>query len=110
MEQTSRRCLTTLAAIAVLTACSSDEERGPQPIVGWSTDGDVLQVWLPTCNGDPETEVLHADDRVTVTVVATKRDPSDACQDSVTVLLDEPLGDRTVVDGSTGREAEPMEG
>ncbi|MCZ2837230.1 hypothetical protein [Modestobacter sp. VKM Ac-2985] len=105
-----RRVVGALASVALLTACSSDEGRGPRPIVGWSAADDVLHLWLDTCNGDPEFEVVHAEDAVTVTVISTKRDPGDACQDTVTVTLDEALGDRTVVDGATGREAPPMEG
>ncbi|MGY1905029.1 MULTISPECIES: hypothetical protein [unclassified Modestobacter] len=102
--------MSALTAVVVLTGCSSGEGRGTRPIVGWSAADDVLHLWLETCNGDPKTDVVQTDDDVTVTVVSTKHDPGDACQDAVTVTLDDPLGSRTVIDGSTGREASPMEG
>ncbi|WP_299958911.1 hypothetical protein [uncultured Modestobacter sp.] len=104
------RSVAAVAAVAVLAACSAAEERGPQPILGWSVADDVVHLWIGTCNGDPETEVVEADDTVTITVVSTRRDPGDACQDSVSVSLQAPLDGRAVIDGATGREAEPMEG
>lgn len=96
--------------VLLLAACSATEARGPQPIVGWSVADDVLHVWLSTCDGDPEFKVVETDESVTVTVVSTKRNPGDACQDSVEIMLSEPLGARSLVDGATGREPEPMEG
>ncbi|NTW40198.1 MAG: hypothetical protein HGA44_09975 [Cellulomonadaceae bacterium] len=99
-----------VAAAAAMVGCSPTQERGPQPIVGWSVADDVVHLWVDTCNGDPETTVVETDDGVTITVVSTRRNPGDACQDSIAVTLDAPLGDRSLVDGVTGREPEPMEG
>jgi hypothetical protein len=99
-----------LAAAVVLAACSPAESRGPQRIVGWSVDAMVLHLWVDTCNGDPETDVVETADDVTVTVVSTGGNPGDACQDPVTVTLTAPLGNRRLLDGSTGHEPEPMEG
>jgi len=103
-------CLGAVAIVAVLAACSTGDERGPQRIVGWSVAHDVLHLWVDTCNGAPRADVVEADDDVTVTVVSTRRDPGDACLDAVTVTLTAPLGERTLIDGSTGQEPEPMEG
>jgi hypothetical protein len=105
-----REVIGLVAVTAFLVACSSDEGRGPRPIVGWSVDAGVLHLWIDTCDGDPETDVVETADDVTVTVVSTRRDPGDACQDPVTVTLTAPLGDRSLIDGSTGQEPEPMEG
>ena len=99
-----------LAVIAALTACSSPEERGPRSIAGWSAAGNELRLWIDTCNGDPGTEVVETSAAVTVTVVSTRRDHGDPCQDVVTVALDAPLDARPVLDGATGREAPAMEG
>jgi len=99
-----------LALLGVLAACSPAESRGPQHIVGWSVDDDVLHLWINTCHGDPETEVVEADDRVTVTIVSTRRGSGPACQDPVEVTLSEPFGGRVLIDGATGREVEPTEG
>jgi len=105
-----RQAVTAVAAAVVLVACSSGERRGPQAIVGWSVDDAVLHLWIDTCNGDPETEVIETVEDVTITVVSTKRDPGNACQDPVAVTLAAPLGERPLIDGSTGDEPEPMEG
>jgi hypothetical protein len=104
-----RTAVTAVAAMGVLLACAPTG-RGPQQIVGWSVDTAVLHLWVDTCNGDPETDVVEAADDVTVTVVSTRGNPGDACQDRVTVTLTAPLGNRRLLDGSTGQEPEPMEG
>ncbi|MBO9554721.1 hypothetical protein [Cellulomonas sp.] len=99
-----------VALFGALCACTPAEVRGEHRIIGWSVAGDVLHLWIDTCNGDPASEVVETDDDVTVTIVSTRRNPGDACQDVVEVALSEPLGDRTLVDGATGREPAPMEG
>ena len=99
-----------LALVGGLVACSPAESRGPQHIVGWSVDDDVLHLWIDTCDGDPEPVVVESDDDVTVTIVSTWRSTGHACQDLVEVPLSEPFGDRVLVDGATGREVEPTEG
>ncbi|WP_315092970.1 hypothetical protein [uncultured Cellulomonas sp.] len=84
--------------------------RGQQRIVGWSVADETLHLWIDTCDGDPEGEVVESDADVTVTIVSTRRNPGDACQDCVEVTLTEPLGARVLIDGATGLELEPMEG
>lgn len=99
-----------IAPLAALVACSPAESRGPEPILGWSVADDVLHLWINACNGDPVTDVVETDDEVTVTIVSTRRNPGDACQDSIELTLNEPLGRRALIDGATGLEPEPMEG
>jgi hypothetical protein len=110
------RAATVLATIALLvfvTACASAEpaeERGPQPIVGWSNGGDVQSVVIGTCHGDPVATVEEDDETVIITVTSTPRSPGDACQDSLQIALDQPLGDRDVIDGVTGEAPPGIEG
>ncbi len=108
----ARGVVAALAGLMILAGCSSPAtvERGPQPITGWSVADDVLHLWVDTCNGDPEVDVVETAQEVTVTVVSTRQNPGDACLDDVSVRLEEPLGDRGLIDGATGRAPEPMEG
>jgi hypothetical protein len=109
-ERSGRRAASMVAAIALLAACTSAEERGPQRIVGWSVADDVVHLWVDTCNGDPKAEVVETDLTVTITVTSTRRNPGDACQDALEVTLEAPLGDRTLIDKVTGSQPEPLEG
>ncbi|MEZ0446871.1 hypothetical protein [Cellulomonas sp. ICMP 17802] len=99
-----------IGLLGALAACSPAESRGQQRIVAWSVSDDVLHLVINTCNGDPDPDVVETDADVTVTIVSTRRNPGDACQDTVEVTLSEPLGGRTLIDGATGQEPEPMEG
>ena len=69
-----------------------------------------LSVTVPSCNGDPEVATLEeGGEAVELEVVTTQvaRGPSDGCLDVVHVALDEPLGDRELVDMVSG-EALPV--
>lgn len=102
-------------AVALLTACSSstERERVPTAINEWQANRDVLQLGINSCNAAPEASVVETDADVTVTVIALAP-PSDGvmdlCGDAVTVTLAAPLGDRAVIDESTGREVDPLPG
>lgn len=110
-SRTPLRGASVTALLVLLASCSPVEgQRGPRPIVAWSVSGDVLQLVVDTCHGDPRATVEETDDEVTVTVVSTRHDPGDACQDVVEVTLREPLGSRTLIDGLSGQEPEPVEG
>lgn len=89
--------------------------RGPQILDEWRFESEAegtrkestrLEIVVPTCHGDPEATVEQTQASVIITVVSTLYDPGDSCQDLVNITLDEPLGDRIVVDGTTG-EAVP---
>lgn len=98
--------LALLIALVTSAACSSGEERGPERISGWAVNDDgQLQVLIDTCNGDAKTYVVEDDDQVTVTVVSTRTRPGNDCLDLIDVPLTTPLGDRTLIDGLSGREA-----
>jgi hypothetical protein len=99
-----------VATILLLAACAPAEGRGPQPIIGWSVDDDVVHLWVDTCNGDPEAKVVESETTVTIAVTSTRRSPGDDCQDSLAVTLEAPLGGRTLIDKATGGQPEPLEG
>ena len=68
------------------------------------TEPDGVQLTVASCNGDPKvTELAETPTEVQVEVAGAVTDPGDACLDLVEVTLDEPLGDRTLVDLTTGR-------
>ncbi len=94
----------------LLAACGvgTRTARGPVSLAG----GQVTQIGpqeldinVPSCNGDPELDELVEDDRevririVTTLVVSGARD---SCADSLAVTLQEPLGDRAVIDAESG--------
>ncbi|MBB2903111.1 hypothetical protein FHR75_003953 [Kineococcus radiotolerans] len=105
----------TVLAVALLTACSSStgRERVKTGINEWQVDGNVLQLGVNSCNSDPEASFVETEVDVTVTVTALAP-PSDGvqdlCGDAVAVTLAAPLGDRAVIDESTGREVDPLPG
>jgi hypothetical protein len=82
----------------VLSACSANTD-----ILEASTQGDerTLNLIVDTCNADLTTKVEESRSRVVVTVKA-RNDTSDDCLDGVVVHLDQPLGDRRLLDGGTG--------
>jgi len=63
-----------------------------------------LEVGVQSCNGNPEiTQLTETDQQVRVEVTATVFDPGDSCLDLIVVALDAPLGDRELVDLTSGR-------
>ena len=64
-------------------------------------DERTLNLIVGTCNADLTTEVDESRSQVVVTVTA-RNDTSDDCLDGVIVHLDQPLGDRQLLDGVTG--------
>jgi hypothetical protein len=104
---TPRRVAIALLTAGLLAACAS-------PVRIISADdlgGGMLRVWLNTCNASGHRVSV---DEGGAQVVITVRVPDlpaddeivDSCSDGVTVELDEPLGDRRLIDGS---EASPVQ-
>jgi hypothetical protein len=59
---------------------------------------------VPTCNGEPEVTMLEeTEDEVRVEVVSQRQRGGDDCLDGVQVELDRPLGDRALIDVTSGR-------
>jgi hypothetical protein len=112
-----RRLVLALALIAVVAGIivlvRSEEWTGPhgrpEP---WSSprvsvDGRRVTVAYSVggCFGSERTETAEGRDEVTITVLVREH-PDDTCSDlaqerTATVTLDEPLGDRDLVDGAT---------
>lgn len=75
-------------------------------LAGWEVAvvaEDTLELSLPSCLGEPGlTSLTQDDEAVTVEVVATVVDEGPACSDVLRVELDEALGDRDVMDATSG--------
>ncbi len=88
-----------------LVGCS---QRGEIAVSLWdetSPESTSLLLDVPACDSSPELQVVETEVEVIVTVTADKNSGcSTSCADSVTVELQEPLGDRKVIDSSTGKE------
>ena len=104
------RVIAVLTALAVAAACddggSARSTSGPVPLDADAqlVAPDRLRLGVLSCHGDSEVTELSQDDaRVRIEVTATVSSPGDACMDVLTVALDAPLGDRAVVDGTSGR-------
>jgi hypothetical protein len=68
-------------------------------------DGRTLSLSIPSCNAEEITaEVEETDTAVTITVSVTNPDDGSECLDSTIIELDEPLGSRTLIDGTTDDE------
>jgi hypothetical protein len=64
---------------------------------------DQLGVSINSCNKHPTTEVVESPETVTITAYAPPPGINgEDCADGVLVTLDQPLGDRLLVDGSNG--------
>lgn len=114
MPSRSRRTwVAAMVTSALLAACQVEPStrRGPVElggeIFGATLAGeDSISVEVPTCNGDPELgRLTETDEDVVIQVISTQvvRGGSDACLDSLLVTLDAPLGDRALVDETSGR-------
>lgn len=94
-----------LVAVASLTAgCSAD--RVPTALLDATSDsaGKRLTITVATCGGNPEvTEVAETATEVRVRVISDEESgDSLGCAQALVVPLDEPLGDRVLIDDSTG--------
>ena len=98
------------AVLLLLCACSSPAtERRPVAITEARLPDDrTLELGVASCNGEPEvTELVEEDDEVRVEVTSTVSNPGDACLDLVEVELQAPLGDRRLIDLSSGKQVIP---
>jgi hypothetical protein len=103
----------------VLTGCGTpvdgrgaggqpETRRGPVSLEGSEpllVHPDELALDVPSCHGDPElTQLIEDPDAVRLEVATTQvvRGARDDCLDGLAVVLEEPLGDREVVDLVSG--------
>jgi hypothetical protein len=94
-----------LVASLVLLGCGG---RRDARIVDAVLEGDrTLVLSIDACNADDNrTETTEEDDAVTIAVTTDDPPGGDDCADGVTVELAGPLGNRALIDESTG---EPVE-
>lgn len=91
------------------------KETGRQPVglartVDLSSDGLTLFVGVNSCQGDPSAEVDQGTDAIRIAVKSyiPPGDDQDGCADEVIVSLDEPLGERRIIDEVTSAELRPI--
>ena len=94
-------------AFEVVDAPEESTVRGPVEIwEAYTADGPGLQLIIGSCNGDPEVTALEqtgTEVRIEVTSNTPAPGwPGEDCLDGLELTLDAPLGDRTLVDLSTG--------
>ena len=110
------RAVAVAAALVLLAACDvgTRTERGPVSLAG----GQVRQIGpqelaidVPSCHGDPELDGLVEDDEIRIRIVTTMVISGDAlaCLDEAQVTLQEPLGDRDVIDAESGETLRVVE-
>lgn len=91
----------------------AEVERRPVRILSPFTEGDgmTIEVGVDSSGGDPTASLEETSETVTVGVTSAVVVEGDRfeCQDIVPVTVDEPLGDRRLVDGGSGAEV-PVEG
>ncbi|MDX1659120.1 MAG: hypothetical protein R3343_09900 [Nitriliruptorales bacterium] len=95
-------------ALLALTSCLAPPDRERielgGDLYGASVNGSILSIEVPTCNGEPEvTKLEETNDEVRVEVVSQRQRGGDDCLDGVQVELDRPLGDRALIDVTSGR-------
>jgi len=92
-----------LKFVLLLAACSSRPE-----VDNWALlrpDGVTIHFGVDTCNAELSAEVVESPAQVVVTITAQK-DTTDDCRDQLVVVLAEPLRDRELINGATGKAFE----
>jgi hypothetical protein len=89
-----------LVAVGLFAACSSGPSRGPVNLTeAILVNPTTISFGVPSCNGEPEVSRLdETATEVRIEVVSTVYPEGDSCADSIRVELEEPLGDREVID------------
>lgn len=102
MQGRARIVSTILVAVAA-TACMRTPTVTEVALLDGATR--TLTVAVNTCNATPRAAVTETDQVVSISV-RSDRPPfgSDDCADSIDIELEEPLGERRVVDGTSGDE------
>lgn len=97
-----------LAAVGCTSGDSPTSRRGPVSLEDMEavvSRSPSISLGVPSCNGDPVLdELVEEPDVVRLQVVSTVTNPGDGCLDSLEVELDAPLGDRELVDMTSGAQ------
>lgn len=89
----------TVATICVLVSCSRGREE--VAITAAESDGTTVSMAIAACDANPRAEVQESEESVTITVTADRPGPDrEDCGGGLTVDLSEPLGQRSLIDGS----------
>lgn len=96
-----------VAAVVSLSACSGASVDIREAVS--NKEGTVIDLSLARCGREYAIELTETDEAVTVGAI--DQDGyigivADSCQDSVTIDLAEPLGDRPLIDGANGQPVE----
>lgn len=87
------------SSVLLLNGCAPP----PQILDAWlSADGMTLELGIDTCNADLTTEVEYTASFVYITVNAENDHTGDDCADGLTIVLEQPMGNRQLVNGRTG--------
>lgn len=87
-----------IGLVVLVTACATNPEINE---VYLQSDGVTIEFGIDSCNADLDALVVESEATVEVTITATSDTPDD-CADSIIIMLNEPLGDRQLLNGSTG--------
>jgi hypothetical protein len=99
--------LALLAVIAPLGGCG-DPSSGPREIESLQMeDEDTLRGQVLSCQADVYVEVEESFEEVVLSVTVEGDTPADCIDGDFVADLDEPLGDREVIDGTSGETLEP---
>ena len=85
--------------LIVLSGCGRHDVEVLEAIA-WA-DSTAVNLGVGSCNAEPKVEVVSQTEQA-VRVRASADRSSDSCADAVSICLDEPLGDRLLVDDTTG--------
>ncbi|MFP4148302.1 MAG: hypothetical protein ACLFV0_02325 [Nitriliruptoraceae bacterium] len=96
--------LVCLFLAVALAGCTTGPQRGPVEIDGGTqVDPQTLSLNVPSCHGDPEITVLdETDTEIRIEVVSTVHTNGDDCEDVIETTLEQPLGNREVIDRTSG--------
>lgn len=99
--------LATVLVFGALLAVLTEEGRAPTKVLGASANdgGRQLRLSVDSCLGKPKAEVLSEDEtQVVISVISdVQTGVGPACLDAVVLRLNQPLGERELVDNATGR-------
>lgn len=85
----------------------SDSQSERRPVTPTAANlASPTEIWVdvPSCHGNPVMdEIEEGDEQVRIRIVTTMSDPRRACLDGLSITLDDPLDNRTVIDLVTGQ-------
>lgn len=108
--QFSGRCVVLLAVLAVVTPLGGcgDPNSGPRDIESIQVEDEgTLRGHVVSCQADVYVDVEESIEEVVLTVTVEGDTPADCIDGDFVANLDQPLGDREVIDGTSGERLDP---